>query len=104
MLIILFVCIILFLRLIPIIIGLTMTEKGELTVSGADSIEIILNKKYKKFNVHFVDNENTNTCIPCNPGTCDELVAKFIKKDRHHYLLIIWEVSSIRDIKWRVFN
>jgi hypothetical protein len=101
--IILFLCVLLFLRLIPVIIGYAMSETGELTVIGSNSIEIPLNKKYKKFRVYFVENECISTCVPCDPGVCDELVSYFIKKDKVHFLLIKWEVSSIRDIKWRVW-
>jgi hypothetical protein len=104
-LILIVIAILVSIRLIPLVMGYVMSEKGELTVVGKNSLDILLNRKYHKFEVSFIEDMcNSSSCVPCNPGVCDELLAYFVKKDKMHYLHIEWNVSSIKDIKWKVFN
>lgn len=91
-------------------------QSGELTVTGIGTSLISLSGKPREVLVHFKCEVEH---VPCNPHHHDKLKHKIEYKDedlkehhkhhKHHphhvrlfFLLIEWEVSSIRDIEWTV--
>lgn len=86
-------------------------QSGELTVTGKNSTRILLHGYPHRVEVRFV----SVTPIPCNPHHHDTLhydVAivdedprrhhdiPHIHHDRQFYLVIYWQVSGVREIKW----
>lgn len=92
-------------------------QSGELTVTGHDSTMIPLAGWPRQVIVRF-EREDEHHHVPCNPHHHDKLEYEVIGEDEdprehhkpghhHHdrkfFLVIKWEVASIRDIVWIVF-
>ena len=89
-------------------------QSGELTVTGKDTTRILLLGFPRRVEVHFADVDP----VPCNPHhRHDQLHYEVIRVDedhRHHrpeehhhhgpqfYLVISWNVESVREIIWHV--
>ena len=77
-------------------------QKGELVVSGKGHIDIPLRRKPESVHVHFLHSQNH---IPCNTSI-DHLEYEVFHKRTHNahgYILIIrWNVSELRNVKWTV--
>ena len=73
-------------------------QKGELVVTGKNSIRIPLDGFPKSIKVYF---KNVSEIVPCNPNDVD-----FVECDIHtsnstrsgYILLIKWNVSGVREI------
>jgi hypothetical protein len=78
-------------------------QSGELIVTGRDKIKIPLSGFPQKVSVHFVDE---GLIIPCNPHHRDMVSYDVHHAHDHHgkfTLLISWEVTGVREIKWTVW-
>ena len=77
-------------------------QSGELIVTGKDKVHIHLNKFPDKVEVWFKDDLE---CVPCNPHHHDWLEWEVHRSNTtfshsHHILIIKWDVSGMREIKW----
>lgn len=73
-------------------------QSGELIVTGTDQISINLNGMPAEVKVRFKDEEQI---VPCNPHHLDFLEFE-IQSVVGFILLIKWNVTNIREIKWHV--
>lgn len=76
-------------------------QSGELFVTGKDKVVISLKKFPSKVSVHFKDEPHV---VPCNHHHHDELKWE-VHASHHHYksgfiLVIEWNVTNVREIKW----
>ena len=77
-------------------------QKGELVITGANSIQIPLDGLPRHYHVHF---KNEYEIVPCNPQDVD-----FIECDIHisntkrggYVLVINWSVSGVREVVYEV--
>ena len=79
-------------------------QSGELDVSGKDRIRIDLHKLPRDVKVRFSDDD---CIVPCNPHHRDFVEFEIHATNRHHggYVLIIsWEVTGVRKIKWTAYH
>jgi hypothetical protein len=77
-------------------------QSGELIVTGKDKATIPLNGIPSEVKVHF---KHDLELTPCNPHHRDCLEYEVHVSHHHHsrfVLLIRWEVSSVREIVWKV--
>lgn len=75
-------------------------QSGELIVTGKDEISVILRGIPAKVHVHF---EHEHEAVPCNPHHHDELSWELNTSNPLKISLIIsWEVTGVREIKWTV--
>lgn len=72
---------------------------GELIVNSKGKSEIELHCLPKRIEVKFKDCQNV---IPCNPHH-DKLHWDIKKHHGKHILVINWDTSSLREIKWVLF-
>jgi hypothetical protein len=72
-------------------------ETGELSVIGNDFIELQLQGRPDRTRVHFAGEQ---VIAPCSPHHFDSLDSFVIQKGNQFYLVIKWQVSNTRDIKW----
>jgi len=85
----------------------TLGEKmwsGELVVIGHDEVRIKLGERHpENVNVAFIG-EQMPACIPCNHQQYDKCHWRIMHTahgyDRHYYLVITWNVSDLRLIRW----
>jgi hypothetical protein len=77
-------------------------QSGELIVVGQNSINISLSGIPNEVRVFFKD--DVSILAPCNPGDADtlEYTTNLNTGSSDFVLFITWNVSSIREIIWRV--
>ena len=82
-------------------------QSGQLIVTGNSEVAISLRGVPSKVIVNF---EDDCVVLPCNPKHFDELQWEVLEGHEHchHHgsdfeLLIGWEVSGVREIKWTVY-
>lgn len=76
-------------------------QKGELTVSGTNSVEIRLHAFPSEVKVEFNDEIIP---VPCNPHHVDHLEYDVHTSTHHHKgfkLIIRWSVADTREITWK---
>lgn len=76
-------------------------QKGELIVTGSNSITIQLNGFPVDVGVRFKD--CGPEAVPCDPGSVDFLSCDVHTSNAVHsgfVLIISWSVSSVREIVW----
>lgn len=77
-------------------------QKGELVITGSNSIRIPLDGRPRHFNVYF---KHESEIVPCNPQDVD-----YIECDTHasnttrsgFVLVIKWSVSGVREVVYEV--
>lgn len=89
-------------------------QTGQLVVTGTDFTSIVLSGRPREVFVRFKAEQHH---VPCNPHHKDHLAYEIVVEDedlhehsklehRHHdrkfFLLIEWEVQSVREIDWIV--
>lgn len=77
-------------------------QQGELIITGKSRISIPLHGFPSEVRAHFKDELELN---PCNPHHFDELEYEVQASNTVRggfILLITWNVSSVREIKWHV--
>jgi hypothetical protein len=77
-------------------------QSGELIVTGKDRATILLTGMPSEVKVHF---KHEVDLVPCNPHHRDCLEYEVRASHHHHHkfvLLIKWDVSSVREITWKV--
>lgn len=77
-------------------------QSGELIVTGKNVATIILHGAPAEVRVHFEHEENI---VPCDPKGADEVEYEVVRNHHVHsgYILLIkWNVSGVREIKWHV--
>ena len=75
-------------------------QQGELDVSGKDKYKIELHGFPREVKVHFTDNAYI---VPCNPHHLDYVEYEIHASNTVHsgfVLVISWEVTGVRQIKW----
>lgn len=75
-------------------------QSGEFNVIGKDEVQVSLLGFPSKVKVEFTDH---CMVIPCNPHHRDSLEWEVVRTHHHHggfTLIIKWEVTGVRDIKW----
>lgn len=80
-------------------------QSGELFVTGKDKAVILLKKHPDKVIVHFDKHEHI---VPCNHHHHDELEWEVHVKHEHPFktkfvLVIKWNVTNVREVKWTVY-
>lgn len=78
-------------------------QSGELIVSGKDKIKIDLHGRPREVKARFTDDD---CVVPCNPHHYDFLEYEVHTSNHNHHgfvLVISWEVSGVREIKWTVY-
>ena len=76
------------------------SQSGELSVSGADFVNIPLFRRDKPLEVSVFFDDDCDI-IPCNPAD-DKLDYLIHHKQGKVFLKIEWNVSSLRNIAWEV--
>lgn len=84
-------------------------EEGEFTVTGSDSVEIVLKKEPEDVCIEFIDDK---ILIPCDPhhhhhhrDYLDWYVKHYHRNPQfgnNYVLKIEWKVHGVRKIKWVV--
>lgn len=77
-------------------------QSGELIITGKSRIIIPLNGFPSEVRAHFKDELEM---VPCNPHHADRLEYEVLVSNMHRggfALLIKWEVTGVREIKWHV--
>lgn len=78
-------------------------QKGELIVSGKDKIKIDLHGFPREVKVEFSDQ---CVIVPCNPHHHDfvEFEVHSSQSNRGGFVLVIsWDVTGVREIKWAAY-
>jgi hypothetical protein len=73
---------------------------GELTVSGSNQFNIVLDTFPAEVKVFFRD---TIESVPCEPPIIDSLAYTVVSKHGGFDLNIKWSVSGVRHIEYKVF-
>jgi hypothetical protein len=76
-------------------------QSGELIVTGQNELSIPLKKCPSEIRVYFKDNFEMT---PCNASNADSLEYETHESHEHHRhtLIIKWNVSGAREIRWHV--
>lgn len=75
-------------------------QSGELIVTGKDSIHIPLDRLPSEVKVHFKDEYELAPCNPHNADWLEYAVHSSITSRSGYVLIIKWDVSGVREIKW----
>lgn len=75
-------------------------QQGELTVTGQDQFTVVLHAVPDKIVVRFTDDDDAP--VPCNPHHVDTLEYEVVHGNPPT-LVIKWNVSSLRDVKWHAY-
>ena len=77
-----------------------MQQSGELVVSGKDKVHIPLDGYPRKVEAYFMD---VCEIVPCDPHHVDMLECDVHASNTHksgYVMVISWQVSGVREIKW----
>lgn len=77
-------------------------QSGELIVTGSNIATIILSGAPGEVHVHFANEANIVPCDPSNADTLEYEVRRSHNVASGYVLLIKWNVSGVREIKWHV--
>jgi hypothetical protein len=74
-------------------------EIGELVVTGKGETEIPLESLPRLVEMKFKDCQDP---VPCNPHH-DKFHHEIHRKDHKYFMIIKWNVSSVREIVWAIY-
>ena len=77
-------------------------QSGELIVTGQNVATIILHGAPAEVKVHFEHEANIVPCDPQNADTLEYEVKRNYNVSSGFVLIIRWNVSGVREIKWHV--
>jgi hypothetical protein len=77
-------------------------QEGELVVAGSNIATIILHGAPGEVKVHFAHEAAIVPCDPQNADTLEYEVRKNLNVASGYVLLIKWNVSGVREIKFKV--
>ncbi len=77
---------------------------GILNVSGKGTLEFKFKHYVEDIFVFFDDDILPSPCNPCDPGKDDDLDWYIYYRHGHYFLVISWDVSSQRTIKWQIYS
>jgi hypothetical protein len=75
---------------------------GEMTISGESEARVRLERgRPERFQVNFIDDQNQN--ISCAPQSIDLVDADIVERQGGVDLVIVWNVSGVRRIQFKLF-